>query len=866
MLIMQIHEDLSDIFTQTLEQAIESVVVIDSQNKVIFFNRAAETLWGYSRDEVIGSNVSMLVPFALQAHHDQYIKANRDTGIDRIVGTFQTIPIHRKDGTQLWGSMSISKVESQGQIVYTAFLKDITVQHQNQEHARLLSLVANQTDNAIIITNGAWEIVYVNAGFSRMFGYSLEDIRGLPPTSLLARKAGNAAILAIRHQLSSGQAFRSEELTYTATGERMWCSVNSNPVMDKDGKLINTVSVLTNITSSKMYEVVQHRVLEAMAKEEPLQSIMNLACQEIERLVPELTTSILRLSNHGTLHPLAGPKLPDHYGKALDGLPIGAVVGSCGTAAFLGEEVIVSDIENDVLWAEYKSLALPLGLRSCWSTPIKGTHGRILGTLAFYHPDKRKPSAFDRQLVDVIVPLCALAMEREENRSHIHQLAFYDSLTGLPNRNVLHAEAEQALQQAQEQQTSLAVFFIDIDRFKQVNDSFGHPVGDALLKEIAVRLKQTVKDVNVVGRLSGDEFIMVLRDVTPENLAGIAEQLRQDISQPCMVGSVLLTPSASIGISVYPQDGKDMGTLIHRADMAMYQAKNVGRNQYNFFSHEFNQLIEERKALENALRDALHDNSLQLFYQPQVRLDTEELYGVEALARWHHPQLGTVSPARFIPLAEECGLINEMGLWAINEACRQLAIWRRDGLNVPTIAVNLSPISFHNLELPDLILEALHKHGLDIGDLTLEITENILVDTNPGIMATIAAVHDKGLRLSMDDFGTGYSSLSYLRSLPIQEMKLDRSFVQDLVEDSTSQTLSDAVIRIGESLRLTVVAEGIETQSQHSILKQQGYHVAQGYFYAKPLSAEDLATWIGNRKIRHNVHDIRSKKRRQLFN
>jgi EAL domain-containing protein (putative c-di-GMP-specific phosphodiesterase class I) len=306
----------------------------------------------------------------------------------------------------------------------------------------------------------------------------------------------------------------------------------------------------------------------------------------------------------------------------------------------------------------------------------------------------------------------------------------------------------------------------------------------------------------------------------------------------------VISPSASIGISIYPQDGHDMGTLIHRADMAMYQAKGVGRGRFSFFSNELNLLAQERQALESALRHAIENGELRLSYQPQINMDDGTLYGVEALARWRHKKFGEVSPARFIPLAEECGLIGELGHWAVQEACRQLASWRRKGLKIPSVSVNLSPSNFHNLDLGGMIMRTLTKHNLTTDDLTLELTESVLLDTNPSTMRVLHEVHAQGIKLAMDDFGTGYSSLSYLRKLPIQELKLDRSFVLDLETDETSRALSDAVMRIGDSLRMKVVAEGVEGQGQYKILKDQGYHVAQGYLLSRPLSPQDLEVWI----------------------
>jgi len=336
----------------------------------------------------------------------------------------------------------------------------------------------------------------------------------------------------------------------------------------------------------------------------------------------------------------------------------------------------------------------------------------------------------------------------------------------------------------------------------------------------------------------------VLPQCDAERVTNTIERLQEQLAEPLVLADNALAISASIGIAMFPADGRDMETLLHRADMAMYQAKSSGRGRFSFFSSEMNRLAQERLALENALRKALQGGELRLHYQPQVDLASGQLYGVEALARWTHPQLGEISPARFIPLAEECGLIADLGRWAVGEACRQLAAWRTQGLAVPAVSVNLSPSSFHNLDLPRMIADTLDRHALAPKDLTLELTESILLDTNPSTMKTIEEVHAHGVRLSMDDFGTGYSSLSYLRRLPVSELKLDRSFVADLEHDEAARALSSAILGIGQSLRLTVVAEGVETPVQNIMLREQGYPVAQGFLFARPLAPQDLERWL----------------------
>lgn len=760
----------------------------------------------------------------------------------------------RSDGSSCWLEATYSPaLDAQGRVTHVVKIaSDVTDRHTRalaqQAYIERLALVADASDTAIIISDAMSRILFVNRGFSRMFGWSLEEVQGRAPIDLLAPQLSAGFTEHYQAALRAGEPVVREEMVVGKHGQRYWGKVLSNPVQGSDGAWQYTVTTLTDITTSKMHEVLQRRVLEAMARDCPLMEVLEMVCEEVERMAPEVTASVLEVDADGVLHPLASPRLPVSYSMQLDGLAIGPCVGSCGSAAWRNEPVVVHDIATDPLWQEFKHLILPLGYTGCWSTPIVGSEGKPIGTFAFYYRDASAAvaSAYHQRLVDACIDLCALALEREKARSRIRQLAFYDGLTGLPNRSLLQARAEQVLASASRNHERVAVLFVDLDRFKQVNDSMGHPVGDDLLCTVAERIKLVLRNSDTAGRLSGDEFVIVLPECGSEQVSHVIERLQEQLSAPMTLADTSMVISASIGVAMFPDDGRDMETLLHRADMAMYQAKSGGRGRVSFFSSEMNRLAQERLALEKALREALQNElgCLHLHYQPQVDLKTGNLYGVEALARWTHPTLGMISPARFIPLAEECGLISDLGRWAVKEACRQLAQWRAQGLNVPAVAVNLSPSSFHNLDLPRMISATLDSHALQPKDLTLELTESILLDTNPSTMQTIHAVHASGVRLSMDDFGTGYSSLSYLRRLPVSELKLDRSFVSDLEHDEAAQALSRAILGIGQSLHLTVVAEGVETPVQHVMLRDQGYPVAQGYLFAKPMAPQDLAQWL----------------------
>jgi len=837
--------EAEDFFIQTLEQAIDAVVIIDDHNRVVFFNAAAEAFWGCSRIEVLGRNVHALVPHILRAHHDGYISANRETGINKIVGVSRDVRIVREDGEERWGSMSISKIALHDRILYAAFLKDITQLRLNDIERRLLSMSVNVTSSATCIVDANSCLIYVNDGLIRLLGYSREEMIGQSPLMFFVSDVpAQAPAEPGLEGILCGQPHDVSALISKRNGQRLWVHVSSTPVFDAQGLLENVVIVLTDITQSKLHEVLQERVIGALLKEEPLESVLTMMCHEIERIAPEVIVSILSVDEEGILHPLASPGLPTDYSKAIEGLSIGPVAGSCGTAAYRGEPVLVTDINNDPLWAEYKWLAKQSGLRACWSIPVRNGSGRIAATFALYFRESRGPDPLHAHLVSAGTHLCMLALEREEARQSIRRMAFYDALTGLPNRNFLLSQAQQCILEVTREAAELAVLFVDLDRFKQVNDALGHASGDELLRVMAQRLRSVLRESDFVGRLSGDEFVLVLPRMNATQVTIFLERLMMILKAPIAIAGTSVVVSSSIGISLFPGDGQDMESLLHCADIAMYQAKRAERGTFSFFLEEMNRLAQGRLMLETELRKALTDSGLELHYQPQIDLNSGRLVGVEALARWAHPTLGAISPIQFIPLAEECGLINDLSQWVLREACEQLAEWQQHGVLVPSMSINLSPINFHNLNLATLIAQQLQRRGLQPANLCVEVTEGVLLSDSLGAEQAIRDLHALGVRLAIDDFGTGYSSLGYLRHLPISELKLDKSFVDDLEHDTSCRALSESVIAIGRGLSLHVVAEGIEHATQCEILKAQGYKVGQGNYFSAPLSCRDFEQWF----------------------
>ncbi|WBS05032.1 EAL domain-containing protein [Pseudoduganella sp. SL102] len=428
----------------------------------------------------------------------------------------------------------------------------------------------------------------------------------------------------------------------------------------------------------------------------------------------------------------------------------------------------------------------------------------------------------------------------KENEEKLDHLAHHDSLTELPNRLLFNDRLQHALDRAQRSAEQLALLFIDLDRFKNVNDTLGHHIGDELLKQVAAALSHRLRDGDTLARLGGDEFVVLLEGVAGEYAVTlVAEKLVAMFEQPFLVAGHELFVTCSIGISLYPHDSTDRNVLIRNADVAMYQAKARGRNGYRFYAPSMTGEGVERLRLETWLRRSLEKDEMFLNYQPQVEIDTGRLIGVEALVRWNHPELGLVPPVRFIPLAEDSGFISQLGEWVLAQACRQMVRWEAAGLVVPKIAVNLSVRQFERGTIVRTVGDILRETGLAPHRLQLEVTESLIMNTGDALQY-INGLHALGVSLAIDDFGTGYSSLAYLKQMPVQTLKIDRSFIKDIHEDANDEAIAIAIIQLGKSMNLSVIAEGVETDEQAAFLLRHGCKQAQGYFYSRPVMPDDL--------------------------
>jgi len=464
------------------------------------------------------------------------------------------------------------------------------------------------------------------------------------------------------------------------------------------------------------------------------------------------------------------------------------------------------------------------------AAPIHDRQGRVTGAVMVFHD---------------VSAARALTLKLAHNAEH-------DTLTDLPNRVLLNDRLKQAIMLAQRHGTALALLYLDLDRFKHINDSLGHLWGDRLLQSVGARLTKSVRATDTVSRLHGDEFVILLSEVAHEQDAAVsADKLLQCIRMPHVLDDRELHVTASIGIVVYPRDGTSIEGLLQNADSAMYEAKHLGRNNYQFYRSDLNSSAGERQSLESELRRALERQELRLHYQPIVNLTTGFIAGVEALIRWQHPTLGVVLPQQFISIAEETGLIVPIGRWVLREACRQAKAWQDAGLPEMRLAVNISAVELRAKEFMSSVQNTLAATGFASKCLELELTETFLMQDSKSTTLVLSAIKALGVQLALDDFGTGYSSLSYVRRFPIDTLKVDRSFVRDLVMDASDASVVSAVINMGRSLHLRVVAEGVETPDQLSFLKEHGCSEAQGYHYSRPLMAPEFADWARRNAAEH---------------
>ncbi|MHB1116934.1 EAL domain-containing protein [Sideroxydans sp.] len=691
-----------------------------------------------------------------------------------------------------------------------------------------------------------------SADFARRLVHP-EDARLVGEHIQMARETGATDLLQVEVRIMC------------ADGETRWVHVSYKIEENDQGVTSRVIGTMQDITERKHAEQNQKRLNRSVK----LLSDCNMALvhateehallSQICRLVVEqggYRMAWVGYAEHDaekTVRPVAQHGNGNDY---LEGLKVSWADtergrGPTGTAIRTGQTDINQDYQTNPRMLPWRDMALARGYHSSIALPLRGKE-HALGALTIYSSEVDAFGEDEVRLLQELATDLAYGVEtlrtRVEHAAAERQLEFlahHDVLTGLPNRLLLRDRFEQAIAQAEREQSIVAVLFLDLDNFKQVNDTLGHNYGDKLLVAVVERLRGCLRDTDTISRQGGDEFIVLLphmRDLAV--IGGIAQHIVEAFGESFEIENYAINTSFSIGISLYPEDGREFDLLLKSADTALYQSKDSGRNTYRFFSDKMNFDAQEQLHLQGQLRNAVKNNEFLLHYQPQINIESGRLIGAEALVRWQHPELGLIPPGTFIPLAERSGLIIPMGEWVLNEACRQAQQWRESGHQL-VMAVNLSALQFKRGNLLETVAHALKRSGLPADMLELELTESILLQDIDVAIKTLHSLKDMGVKFSIDDFGTGYSSLSYLKRLAVNKLKIDQSFVQDLAEDADSAAIVRAIIQLGHTLQLTVIAEGVETDAQLAFLRNYGCDEAQGFFFSRPVLAAEFVKLLG---------------------
>ncbi len=592
------------------------------------------------------------------------------------------------------------------------------------------------------------------------------------------------------------------------------------------------------------------RLHELIGEGAPLGEVLNELTLGIERCEPSVMPCVVLLDrDSSTLHPGAGPSLPPEWLAAIDGVVIGPNVGSCGSAAWSGELVVSEDMASDPRWQPVRELAARCGIRHCWSMPIVGTDGAVLGTFALYGAAPRWPEPEHLELLRDGARLAGIAIERRNAMQKLIHDARHDALTGLPNRRAIFDQLEAALRRVAPG-AAAAVLFVDLDGLKVLNDSLGHDRADEMIREVGDRLRASLRGRDFVGRFGGDEFVIILEDLTGRSLAeDVADRVLDTVSRPLQsIGGAGVT--ASVGVTLIEDEAVDVAEAIRQADCAMYAAKRAGRNDCRFYEGATPARASRRLLIGRGLHDAELRGQTTLAFQPVFELAEgtpggAAIVGVEALVRWHHPELGDLAPAEFIPLAEETGAIVPLGAWVLRESCEEIRrLIDLTGRQLE-LSVNVSARQLGRPGFATSVRQTLAHARVAASSLTLEIAEDRLIDPDSVTALQLAELERAGIGLVIDDFGSGHSSLGLLGRCALRGLKLDRGFVSDISAAGASRAIVAGVVTIAEGLGGVVTAKGVETEAQLEALRELGCHRVQGFLLARPLPAAELPLLLG---------------------
>ncbi len=785
-------------------------------NKFLDVNEEACKRLGYSREELLKLGPRDINP----PNHEEQIVENVTRALEHGVCVFETTHVS-KDGTTFPVEINLHPLQISGQPVFIANARDISerkhAEAQLAESEERFRQLAENIEEVFWITSADGnEMLYVSPAYNTIWGQSCESLYQNPRAWLTAIHPDDIERVSEQYKLIPARIFDQEYRVVRPDTSLVWIHDRAFPIRDESGNVLRVVGIAEDITLRKQAELNLMQVSESqMAK---LSSVVEQTADAIMITDPN---GVIEYINPA-FEAITGYGRHEAVGKSSAMLKSGRHDNA--TYRELWATLLRGDVYRDVLINRRKDGALYYEEKTI--SPLKDSNGVIMHYIS---------SGKD-------------ITERMQSEERVHHLAYHDVLTNLPNRAMFMERINHATTQRINTGRRIAVLFMDLDRFKIINDTLGHAIGDNLLKAIPERLLTCVREGDTVARFGGDEFAILLENISSFDIVSqIATKLIESLERPYRVGDQELYITTSIGISLYPDDSRDASTLIKNADTAMYRAKDLGRNNYQFYSADMSARAFERLSLETSLRRALERSEFLLYFQPQVDLLSGEIIGAETLIRWQHPDLGIVSPIKFVPLLEDTGLIVPVGEWVLRSACTHARQWQSTRAQPFKISVNFSLRQFHDPLLAAQLSNILHETGLPPHSLEVEITESVVMQNEQTTSDNLNALKDAGIRFSIDDFGTGYSSLSYLKRFPVDALKIDRTFISDVTTDPEDAAIVTAIIAMAHSLNLGVVAEGVETKEQLAFLREKACNTIQGFLFSAPVPADEFTRLLQDR-------------------
>ena len=785
-----------------VEHSDDAIISTELDGTVTSWNRGAERIYGYSAVEALGRHISFCYP------PEKRIKVNaflQRVANGEAIERFDTQHL-TKNGTTIDVSLSVSAIkDGTGKIVgVSGIARDVTARRRTARQLHLRSAALEAAATGIVITDRHGAIVWANHAFTTMTGYSKEEVLRKNLRLLKSGEQPESYYAELWSTISQGKVWQGEIVNRRKDGTTYTEEMTITPVTQDLGSATDTHFI-----------AIKQDITERKKSEEELQRLASIVEFSEDAIIGKNIDGVITSWNRGA-EKIYGYTRDEVVGRDLSFLlppERQAEIQAIMERVLSGQPI--ECLETQRLTRIGSAIDVSLSV-----SPIKDASGHIAGA-----------STIARDIT-----------QRKAAEKQIQFLAYYDALTGLPNRTLLQDRLTRALASARRRKDKVALLFLDLDRFKTINDSLGHSVGDLVLQQVAERLKKWAREQDTVARVGGDEFLIVLTAVKePADAAVAAERLMNAMTAEFVAQGHSLGVGCSIGISIFPEHGAEGETLIKNADAAMYSAKETGCNNFQFFTKDMNAQAVERLALENGLRLALAQKELFLMYQPQIEIATGRITGLEALLRWQHPELGLVPPDKFIRIAENSGLIMPIGEWVLRTACSQTRKWQDEGLLAVPVAVNVSAVQFRQTGFCELIGRVLSETGLAPQYLELELTESLLLSNADTMFSVLQDLRAMGLKLAIDDFGTGYSSLSYLRQFPVGKLKIDRSFIRDIAVDPDDAAITTAIISLAKSLNLKVIAEGVEDEAQMTFLTAHRCDEIQGYYFSKPLTVDKVA-------------------------